>query len=371
MKRLIVSLVALLLIAGLTLTGCSSPAPSPAAPAPASSPSAPAATQSAAPQHAPYEIELPSGKFGGFAYINGTGLADVINKNSKWLKATNLEVPGGIENIKKDYDSAEKKAHSVRVASGTVFWNAIAGAAPFTQKYSPKSIFTFNVPINYFATMDASIKKIEDLAGKKVMVGGRGSSQMSDVMFILQDCYSVWDKVDQQYLDFTSAKDNFMDGLLPAIIGSGGWEGGSKFSLRPDMIEIVRVKGDKVYFVGQTAESVAAGAKKRGWPVAALKIPAKSLTETLPVTDMYTFAGQLGWFAYPEVPEDVVYEICRVVYENRDTFGKLDSSFKMMSDPQGLAFMAAANESEVHPGALKFYKEKSLKLFIGGESPVK
>ncbi len=380
MKRCILSLFSLVLVLSLVLSGCSQAAPSTSTTAkpPVSTPpssSIPASTTSAQPTasaspHAKVEIRLMSAAFGGFSYIFGAGLAEVINKNSTWLTATNQEVPGGMVNITKDYDDPAIKAMTLRVVSNTVFWSAIQGVAPFDKKYNPKAVLTFNVPLNVFVTTDPKIQSISDFPGKKVMVGGRGSSVSLDTQFMLDSCYGVWDTTDKQFLAFAAAKDNFMDGLIPVVEGAASWDGGSNYSLRPDMIEVIRLKSG-IHLIGMSPESIAAGAKKTGWPVATMKIPAKSFSATLPETDLTTFGGQLIWAAYPEMPKDVVYEITRIVNENRDYFVKLNASFKLLESPDVMGFLPAANESEVHPGALQYYKDKGLKVSIGGASPIK
>jgi TRAP transporter TAXI family solute receptor len=311
-----------------------------------------------------------SAAFGGFTYIFGAGLAECINKNSTWLTATNQEVPGGMVNITKDYDNPAIKAVTLRMVSSTVFWSAIQGIAPFEQKYNPKAVMTFTVPLNVFITTDPKIQTISDFVGKKVMVGGRGSSVAMDTQFMLDSCYGVWDKIDKQFLAFTAAKDSFMDGLIPVIAGAASWDSGSSYSLQPNIIEIIRMKND-ARLIGMSPESIATGVKKTGWPVPTMKIPAKSFSPTLPPTDLTTFGGQLVWAAYPEMPSDVVYEITRIVNENRDYFVKLNASFKLLSSPDVMGFLPAANESEVHPGALQYYKDHNIKISIGGVSPIK
>ena len=41
---------------------------------------------------------------------------------------------------------------------------------------------------------------------------------------------------------------------------------------------------------------------------------------------------------------------------------------RLMS-PKTMTFLPAASEKEIHPGALKFYKEKGIPLLIGGKTP--
>jgi hypothetical protein len=54
----------------------------------------------------------------------------------------------------------------------------------------------------------------------------------------------------------------------------------------------------------------------------------------------------------------VVYEVTRAVFENIDDFRKLHPAFASL-DPKKM--VTDAISAPLHPGALKYYKEKGLK----------
>jgi TRAP transporter TAXI family solute receptor len=58
-----------------------------------------------------------------------------------------------------------------------------------------------------------------------------------------------------------------------------------------------------------------------------------------------------------DVADDVVYEVVRAVFENLDDFRKLHPAFANL-DPQKMVKNALS--APLHPGALKYYKEKGL-----------
>ena len=59
--------------------------------------------------------------------------------------------------------------------------------------------------------------------------------------------------------------------------------------------------------------------------------------------------------ASTKVPDNVVYELVKVVFENFDDFKKLHPAFAHL-DPK--AMVKNGNSAPMHPGAIKFYKEK-------------
>jgi TRAP-type uncharacterized transport system substrate-binding protein len=66
--------------------------------------------------------------------------------------------------------------------------------------------------------------------------------------------------------------------------------------------------------------------------------------------------------------EKVAYEIVKLAHENREKFGMFHAVAKAM-DPEVMAWLPVASEKDVHPGALKYYKEQGIKVSVGGASP--
>jgi TRAP transporter TAXI family solute receptor len=56
-----------------------------------------------------------------------------------------------------------------------------------------------------------------------------------------------------------------------------------------------------------------------------------------------------------KVPDDVVYEMARAVFENFDEFKKLHPAFANL-DPKRM--VKDGLSAPLHPGAVKYYKEK-------------
>ena len=56
----------------------------------------------------------------------------------------------------------------------------------------------------------------------------------------------------------------------------------------------------------------------------------------------------------PEFPEDVAYEVTKLILDNIDKFGEYQATGKLMS-PEGLVY--GWDEKDIHPGALRAYRE--------------
>ena len=74
-------------------------------------------------------------------------------------------------------------------------------------------------------------------------------------------------------------------------------------------------------------------------------------------SDVTTFGVMATFVTSADVPEDIVYELTRAVFENLDDFRKLHPAFANL-DPKKMVTNALS--APLHPGALKYYKEKGL-----------
>ena len=71
--------------------------------------------------------------------------------------------------------------------------------------------------------------------------------------------------------------------------------------------------------------------------------------------DVTTFGVMATFVTSADVAEKVVYEVVRAVFENLDDFRKLHPAFKNL-DPK--LMIKNALSAPLHPGAVKYYKEK-------------
>ncbi len=73
--------------------------------------------------------------------------------------------------------------------------------------------------------------------------------------------------------------------------------------------------------------------------------------------DVTTFGVMATFVTSADVPDNIVYEVTRAVFENLDDFRKLHPAFANL-DPKKM--IKNALSAPLHPGAIKYYKEKGL-----------
>ena len=75
-------------------------------------------------------------------------------------------------------------------------------------------------------------------------------------------------------------------------------------------------------------------------------------------SNVTTWGVKATFVTSSDTPNNVVYEVTRAVFENIDDFRKLHPAFANL-DPKQM--VADAISAPIHPGAMKYYKEKELK----------
>jgi TRAP transporter TAXI family solute receptor len=73
--------------------------------------------------------------------------------------------------------------------------------------------------------------------------------------------------------------------------------------------------------------------------------------------DVETFGVRATFVTSAAVPDEVVYQVVKAVFENFDDFTKLHPAFASLQKEE---MVSAALSAPLHPGAEKYYKEAGL-----------
>ena len=119
-----------------------------------------------------------------------------------------------------------------------------------------------------------------------------------------------------------------------------------------------------MYFIGPTEEDVKKGNQARGWSVSHMTIPPGTLGANQPEM-VQGYVSLLSWNALTDVPDDVMYEVMRVGHENYKEFETYAAYGKLYS-PERFGWLPVKSEGEIHPGALRYYKDHKLPITMGG-----
>lgn len=196
------------------------------------------------------------------------------------------------------------------------------------------------------------------MIGKRVALGARGATTDLGPGAIL-DAWGIKDKVKLSNLPWGPGKTAFIDGTVDVHILSAIDLGGGKFSPPPAGAEIL-ASPKPVYFIDVDEGVCRKAREKTGYPIYPYPVPAGALGPKQP--DPIVMQSQvIAWYADLDMPENVVYEISRIMWENAEQFAEKHVTGQGITK-ENIHMVPGLTEQGMHPGALKFAKEKGLQI---------
>ena len=196
------------------------------------------------------------------------------------------------------------------------------------------------------AAVDADIKDIRDLKGKRVNIGNPGSGQRQNSIDALEAVgIDYKSDVNSESVKAAEAPGLLQDGRIDAFFYTVGHPSGA--------FKEATAGARKVRFVAITGidELLAK------YPYYAKSfVPVKEYPGAENEEDVDTFGVKATLVTSAKVPDEVVYAVTKEVFENFEAFKGLHPAYKVLSKQNMLEGMSA----EIHPGAMKYYKEAGL-----------
>lgn len=191
---------------------------------------------------------------------------------------------------------------------------------------------------------DMNINSLKDLKGKSISSGSPGSGQYQLVTDLLRVNGMARTDVKEDSSSFTQAVDKIKDGNLNATLITAGV---------PTAAVTDFAQSHKLKVVPLAGAEIQALLKDQPF-YTQVDLPANSYkgqTQAVP-----TLAVMAIWATHADVPESIAYEVTKALYENTDTMGKVHVQGKNIN----LKTAMAVGSVPLHPGAIRYYKEKGL-----------
>ena len=201
-------------------------------------------------------------------------------------------------------------------------------------------------PLHVIVGENSGITGWDGLKGKRVGIGNPGSGQHNTMAFLMEQ--HGWDKgVFKLAAELTSTEQPkaLCDGKIDAYVYTVGV---------PNAGVAVATDGCNAKIVNFKNPVVEKLVKERPY-YAWATIPKGTYKTT--DADVTTFGVMATFITSADVPDDVVYEVTRAVFENLDVFRGLHKAFRNL-DPKKM--IKDGLSAPLHPGAVKYYKEKGL-----------
>ena len=236
------------------------------------------------------------------------------------------------------------------VAQSDWQYHAYNGSSRYKGKRVAKLRAVFSVhpePFQLIVGRNSGITGWDDLKGKRVNIGNPGSGQRG-TMEGLMKAHGTTKRDFKVATELTSSEQSkaLCDGKIDAI----GYTVGV-----PNSGVAVATEG-----CGARIVSLDSAVEKKlvsGKPYYAFTTIPKGTYKTT-TSDVRTFGVKATFVTSADVPEKVVYEVVRAVFENLADFRKLHPAFNNLNPKEMISDGLSA---PLHKGALRYYKEKGWK----------
>ena len=293
-------------------------------------------------------ISIGTGGVTGVYYPTGGAICRLVNKERKThgIRCSAESTGGSIYNI----NTIRAGELEFGVAQSDWQHHAYNGTSKFKDKGKfdkLRAVFSVHAePVTVIARDDSGINNITDFKGKRINIGNPGSGTLGTYEVI--EKAMGWKRSDLKLAaQMKSAEtgqalcDGKIDGYFWLVGHPSALTQESLASCATHLVNAVSPEIDKLV------------ADNPYYRVA--KIPAGMYNNK---EDITTFGVGATFVSSTDVPDKVVYTVVKAVFENFDSFRKLHPAFAHLSEKEMISDGLSA---PLHPGALKYYKERGWK----------
>ncbi|MFH1490262.1 MAG: TAXI family TRAP transporter solute-binding subunit [Pseudomonadota bacterium] len=302
------------------------------------------------------KVEMQSSAFGGTLYQLAFAFSEIVKKHSDILEINPVESAGTGAGIMKVYGDPKG-----RVTAGTPITIIAAknGDKPFDKPYPDmRAIGNFVRNAQVLITLRGDIKKVTDLAGRKVGLGPQPTVLGRSMRDVIEIGYGLKGKVKIFYMRWPQLKDSLVDGSIDAmVLGISMGPGGKWFPV--PVYQEITASGKIPTYLGYTKEALEKAEKGANSSFPPVMVKKDGVAKGQPQEDIISFSDDLGVWVHKDFDPALAYEMARVLNEHweemRGITGMARATFKEIIND------LAVSDDMIHPGALKYMKEKGLR----------
>ncbi len=290
-------------------------------------------------------VSIGTAPQGGVFYTVGAAIGDVLAQHKAdtgWRGVTAESTGGTLENLRL-LDSGDIQ---IGMANSTITYFAVQGKGGFEKSHDVKAVMTLFPLIATFVTKeDSGIRTIEDLRGKRVVVGPEGAGFEYFIRPILEAHALTYDDFKDSYASMGQSVGFLQDGSVDATFIGGG------------------LKAPAITNADSTMDIflVPYGEEQRKTLVE--ELPSFS-TATIPAETYRTHTeefeglnvGSAHLIVRADMDPDFVYSITKIIWENRAVVAEKHAAAKAINEKN----VVRETGTEFHSGAVRFYQEVGL-----------
>ncbi len=293
-------------------------------------------------------ISIATGGTGGVYYPMGGGLAAVLSKHVPGMQATAEVTGGSVDNLKLVASGKPYVAFSMTDAAQ----DALRGEDKFKGNKVPLKTLVILYPnrMHVVSIEGRGVAKMADLKGKRVSTGSPGSATEVMAFRVIEAAGLDKDQdLKRERLGVAESVNAIKDGKIDAFF----WVGGLPTAAVTDLANTPSTKLKMV----DHADAVAAMNKKYGNLYVEDTIPKDTYKGMDADNKQATVMNIL--VVHESMDDKTAYNIVKAVFDKRDDLiavHKESANIKLENQK------AAASPIPFHPGAVKYFAEKGIKL---------
>ena len=293
-------------------------------------------------------LSIATGGTGGVYYPLGGGIAAALSKHVPGMQATAEVTGGSVDNLKL---IASGKPY-IALAMADASQDAYRGEDKFKGNKVPLKTLMVLYPnhMHVVSVEGRGINKMADLKGKRVSTGSPGSATEVMAFRVIEAAGLDKDSdLKRERLGVAESVNAVKDGKIDAFF----WVGGLPTAAVSDL---ANTPGTKIKLVDH-AEAVAAMNKKYGNLYVEDAIP-KAVYKGMDADNKQATVMNI-LVAHESMDEKTAYNIVKTIFDKRDDLiavHKEAANFKLENQK------ASATPIPFHPGAVKYFAEKGVKL---------
>ncbi len=293
-------------------------------------------------------VTIGTGGITGVYYPTGGAIAKMVNKkrDEYGIRATVESTGGSVFNV----NAVMSGDLEFGVVQSDRQFQAIKGLAEWKDKGAQKdlrAVFSIHPEsVTLVAAVDAGIKNIADLRGKRVNIGNPGSGQRQNAIDALEAVGIDYKKdIKAESIKASESAGLLQDGRIDAFFYTVGHPSGSIKEATSGTRKVV------------IADITGVDSMLAKFPYyASSYVPASIYPGAENKKDAQTFGVKATFVTSAKVSNDIVYAITKEVFDNFEDFKKLHPAYAVLTKESMLTGLSAP----IHPGAMKYYKEAGL-----------
>mgnify|MGYP000563043619 CR=1 FL=1 len=293
------------------------------------------------------EIIIFTGGTGGVYFPLGSKYAELLNKYAGDIITASARTSGA--SVANARALAEGKANVILLQNDIAYY-AYHGLYMFKETGKidvMRGIATlYPETIQFVVRADSPVKSLYDLAGKRVAVGAAGSGTAVACEQILRAA-GVWDKIEKVWAPFREAATMLKLGEVDCAMLVAGIP-------TPAVSEIATTTPVRILPI---PDEILKKLHEEGYVFYIRQIAPKDtyrgMTEDVPTVAVLAMLA-----CRADLPEDIVYTLTKVLFEHVDELRRVHAKAKAISLETALDGMSIP----LHPGAIKYYEEKGIKV---------